>query len=223
MAYNDGKIHNDFYEDSENLEKIALEFSEGNPLLASTLLTLWKNGIKTHGCCNGHENNPTSYLSIEIDNNSRNIINNMCENLSGFDGVVVHFNYFVKENVDIFSIDMPVSIRDEVLTFLSNNINMTLNDEQNNRVLYSKFLMDIAHKKSIDLQYIVASNGEQAFSFGPPAFIDDFPSVDEAIESLKQENSFELSTYLCTDESLEEFIGLIYKSSPFNKNVQSRK
>ena len=226
MTYNDGHIHEDFYEDSENLEKIASEFSEGNPLLASTLLTLWKNGIKTHGCCNGHEDNPISYLSIEIDKNSRFLINNICNNLEGFEDVSVNFTCS-PNMTDAFSIDMPIEVRDIVLNFILNNIKKVVGIERNNRVLYSEFLIDFAHRKSLSLRYAFASDGKQALAFSLPEVLPLFTSnirpLEDAIECLKQTNGFATIPYSCTDESLEEFISLIYKSAFFDRNIQSIK
>ena len=53
--YNDGHIHDNFYSnDKVDLEKRAIDFSEGNSSLKDVLLSLWNNGIETYACCAGH-------------------------------------------------------------------------------------------------------------------------------------------------------------------------
>ena len=75
MKYNNGYSQDNFYnaQIDELLER-AKEYSEGNRDLELTLLNLWKQGIKTIGCCIGHaEDDPKytdgiGYLAFRLDN-----------------------------------------------------------------------------------------------------------------------------------------------------------
>lgn len=75
--YNTGSSDDNFYDASPNeLLERAKDYSEGNKNLEITLLNLWKNGIKTIGCCIGHnEYNPLyyngiGYIAFRLDNDN---------------------------------------------------------------------------------------------------------------------------------------------------------
>lgn len=76
-----------------NIDKYSKEFSEGNELLEITLKLLWKNDIKTKGCCKGHDNKK-QYIAIDLTKN-KDIIINLLSSLNKKD---IHISFVSMNN-----------------------------------------------------------------------------------------------------------------------------
>jgi len=163
MNYNDGKVHTDFFDKpKEELDLIAKEFSEGNENLEELLKTLWSKKIKTSACCIGHkkskslflnentgeiiekDNNLVSYISIVIDDESKNkimpLITSMLEKYKDKIDVKISTNHALLKPV--LSIHCDMDIKDDFFKSLSEAVKK---DEQKNNLLID-FALDFEKK-----------------------------------------------------------------------------
>lgn len=224
MSYNDGQVHTDFYEQIENAEKIANEFSEGDELLKQGLLELWGNGIKTTACCKGHdEKMQPSYISIIIDENSRPLIQTTCEYLYLQEGKM-EIDFINSENGDILSVYMCTE-QDKINFFNFLHLNMNKNEKSekvsNNILLYANYLLDFAKRSGLVCRYCVEKNLMMIGYTRPGTiqiFQNDAPQMDELINTIIETGNLPLTPIMCDEKSLEQFINLIYPNSFANKN-----
>ncbi len=217
MSYNDGLVHNDFYDQDVDRGKIAKEFSEGDPLLESTLLELWDNNIKTSSCCKGHGEGSPAYISFIMNDDSKKLIQATCEYLYLQDGKFeINFISDSSKDYNEFNVSMgSEQDKESYLTFLQQAINYdgSIKGVGENIPIYADNLLRFARSKELDLRYVVNKNG-MAFGYTLPRgliiFTDDMPNLSDMNSSIRKTGQLQLRPISCDENSLEEFINLIY-------------
>lgn len=223
MSYNDGQVHLDFYDKEVDIEKIAKEFSEGDPLLCNSLLELWKNGIKTSACCRGHNENATAYISLVINDNSQKLIQAISEYLYLQDDKMELDFINHRDGYDTFTVGMAdEKTKNEFLTFLCNFLKEKKGIEDSNTVLkYANYLLLFAKKMGLSCRYAVEKN-EMMFSYSYPGTIQLFdenaPRLDDLIESIRETGNLPLMPIRCDEKSLEQFINIIFPNAFVKKS-----
>lgn len=218
MSYNDGYVHLDFYNQEAGKEKIAEEFSEGDSLLSNALLELWNNNIKTTACCRGHGENRNAYISFIINNDSKKLIQATCEYLYLQDGIF-EINFIAdghNKDYDTFCVSMGSDQdKESYLTFLHQalNYNDDIKGVGSNIPIYADNLLKFARSKNLDCRYLVNKN-EMMFGYANPGtlliFDGDVPTLSDMNSSIKETGNLQLRPISCDEESLEQFINLIY-------------
>lgn len=224
MSYNDGQVHTEFYNQKDNIEKVAEDFSEGDNLLKNSLLKLWENNIKTMACCKGHEEKESpAYISLIIDDNSYYLVKKITEFLYLYDGKI-ELDFENGNYGDSFSISMA-SEQDKnyFLNFLclslqNNEKNVDVN---NNVTLYASYLLDFAKRTGLHCRYCVEKD-KMMIGYNQPnslqLFTDDAPHMNELLDSIVKTGNLPLTPIICDEESLEQFIVTLYPNSFVNQN-----
>ncbi len=81
------ELHNNEVKILNNPELAVSEYSEGDPLLKELLLTCWKQGLMTEGCCKGHNDKRLPYLSVICTDVNENLLQKLytvCSNQKQF-------------------------------------------------------------------------------------------------------------------------------------------
>lgn len=216
MSYNDGFVHDDFYDQDVDRGEIAKEFSEGDPLLESTLLELWDNNIKTSSCCRGHDDS-TAYITFIMNDDSKKLIQATCEYLYLQDGKFeINFVSDSSKDYDEFCADMgSEQDKESYLTFLHQAINYdgSIKGVGENIPIYADNLLKFARSKDLDCRYVINKNG-MAFGYtthrGLMLFTDDMPNLSDMNSSIRETGQLQLRPISCDGQSLEEFINIVY-------------
>ena len=116
------------FDNYKDLTKYAEEFSEGSESLKNVLLNMWNKRIRTNSCCKGHDYETyysVPYLSFEIDNNSRNLMNQLLsvEMMNGVD-------YSFYSRPDYSRIDHSICMRNNTFEKEMELINNLLVDDK---------------------------------------------------------------------------------------------
>lgn len=236
MNYNNGKVYHPNDKSIDEQYKMARDFSEGNPILEQLLLSLWKRGIRTIACCNGHDKDRFAYLSLEVDNNYPfvNKVMNFIE--QNRDAYPVHLNFtlydFSNETQQnpqhlIMIIDMPEASKNHIFKKLDEMANTnTISSKTNDIVIRSFYLSSYAREQGLNFCYSVDMKTQKMMlGFVEPNcaifYREKLPDLRECIEQIKSTNQLLLTSFKCNSESVDEFLsivyGSIYKSDENNK------
>lgn len=216
MSYNDGYVHLDFYNQDVDREKIALDFSEGDSLLCSSLLELWENDIITTACCRGHDESSPAYVSLVIDDNSEGLIQATCEYLYLQEGRM-ELNFTNGNNdYDTFTVYMASEEdKESYLNFLQQVLKHddAFKSADNNIPVYAKHLLMFARGMGLNCRYGVEKD-QMMFGYSHPGefqfFDNDAPALSDLNDSIRKTGNLPLRPISCDEKSLEQFINLIY-------------
>lgn len=175
------------FNNKEDLTEFAVEFSEGDNLLKETLLNLWKNNIKTFGCCIGHdlpEYTLVAYLSIIIDQHSIDFIKQLYNKLH-LSNNGVSFSISSKDKTGIFTTYMRDGSKDYVL----NSYNECIGEKTSaNNSYIDECLFLLEYANSLNLIFSIDFNKDDTLvMFRKPndtTKVIDFLPLDEVLPSL---------------------------------------
>ena len=220
MNYNNGQIIQNFYNlDEEELKKIANDFSEENILLKELLLALWKQGIKTEGCCKGHkEKNQLPYISIKSsDNLSLYVISQIIELLLQELNDEIYISFLNNQNNDlVISFYTTIENSNKMFNFISQIQNTSWK-----KCEFTKIMLDIIKLQRLfqvmNLSYqLQISKKEMQIGIAQKNSLIFFNKNIHNIESIykiihnKTIPLESTKTYSCTKESLKHFTDLLY-------------
>jgi hypothetical protein len=223
MKYNDGQIHEDLYQKTdEEKRSIAHEFSEGNELLENALLDLWSRGIETSGCCNGHpeKNQNLSYISIKLDNNSSYLISKIVD-LVKEDGLPDMSISFMSRDFD--NIVANITITEKTKNFIFSKISELSKQNEiykhdNEYIEHTKYLAKFADVNILNFRYAI-SNSQDMLGFYNIGSIIDFsdPALDlnDEIEEIKKSGSIKNVPYKCDNESINSLLQIIFPDDEY--------
>ena len=221
MNYNTGNVLTGFYnQKQEILEKIATDFSEGNIILKNLLLTLWKQGIETVGCCNGHkEKKQLPYISIKSHSNISlyifpQIIEKLIKELQNEIEISIMMNeddinitfYTTEENKNtMFKIIKEIEKTSWKITDLSHLMLDILNLNQFIKNTDSLIYEIKITKESIYIAF--AQKGSLII------FNNNTQDINSIFDNIKNKNIPLQSDkiYLCTKESFNQLVNLLYE------------
>ena len=221
-------IKQDFYNQKEEvLQQLANEFSEGNIYLENTLLNLWKNDIKTQGCCNGHNDKESfPYINILIDNSNLYKINNIIKYFMEYNEEI-NITFCQNTNNLWVTINMKEDIEEEkknqifkIIGQLANKEDEQIDDTLTNMILLAKVIKEnnLTMKYNIDKEEntIAITKPFQLFNNEGQ----DIPYLKDALIALKENAKLSLGIYKCNEEDIKEFVHLFYPNIHYNTNTR---
>ena len=217
MSYNDGQSHIDFYDKEVDKEQMAEEFSEGDMQLKDTLLALWNNSIKTTACCKGHDDQRKAYLSLIINDESIDLIQETIEYLNSQDSSISMDFICSDRDYDSVTITMPKEEDKKNYLFFINNYLVSKQEilEPSNIIKCWNYLQRFAKDRNLTCRFAIDKDNMMA-GFYPRGhaliFTDSAPVLDDQIDSIRETGSLP-SMFKCSEKSLQELINIIYPNT----------
>ena len=212
------KLFKEAFMSKRNIEKFATDFSEGDEFLAETLLNLWKNNIMTLSCCKGHDTKEyymPSYLSILIDENSIDLIENLYNKLcSEKKDVSFVISNRYENNLDSFIIYMRGDSKEYTLNLINQYIGIKSN--LNNKVIdNSLFMLEYAKKMSYKYEIEITKSNTfiQFRSQNDNSDYIDFKPLDECITSLNNIDDISHLFIECNEDELDIIMDVLNKKN----------
>ena len=227
MSYNDGQVHIDFYDESVDIEKIANDFSEGDYKLRCILLNLWKNGIMTESCCNGHDDGRHAYIAFIINEKSKKLIQATSEYLFLQDSRI-ELDFVHSKDYYIFIVYMGAEkAKEKYYNFINSLLSQKIEHESinNNIPEYGYYLLKFARERGVHCRFCVTKD-EMMFGFSYPGELQIFDEnsllLDDIIQAVKETGNIPLCPLKCNEQSLQEFINIIYHNTFMDEDITQK-
>lgn len=224
MIYNDGQVHTDFYDKEVDKIEIAKQFSEGDIQLQDCLLKLWEKGIKTLACCRGHGDTSIAYISLVFDENSSDLIYNICDYMY-FSEEPVELDFSNHKDYDSVSIDMPSErSKHQWLDFISKCANNQNYDFSFSTAIPTTAmeLLAFANREGLSCRYSV-NKDEMMFGYCQPGvlqvFGDNALQLDDIIDDIKTKGELPLAPISCNENSIGKFLNLISSKTAMEEKL----
>ena len=221
MKYNDGHPHDDFYSKSpEELEKIAKEFSEGNEILQQTLLNLWQKGIKTRGCCNGHNDSIRKpYISLEVSENNLLWLIGIINSILDVAGEDVEIDFSGQKNMLITTIIPTEEQKNFIFNILAQNAQENIiKSPWYEIVYYALLLKEMCSRHKLTFRYGIILNDDMRIGINYPLHLIEFnennQNLNEVLPALEEDGILKLGAYKCDLDSLRRLLRAFFPEIP---------
>ena len=209
MNYNNGQSYNNFFSASAEVKgKLAKDFSEGNLKLEKLLIDMWDNGIKTNSCCNGHDDGRSWFLSFEVDENSKQVVNDLINIVGVVDSDSIELDFYpIKDKLSL-SVNSSSEYKDFLLHFMHSSVTNRKSYFENDILNNVTYIEKLAKRLNLDYRFAM-NKGEMAFALYPKGsmvfFSGDMPNIADV-----RNGGFQFRPYKCDSESLKTFLSQIY-------------
>lgn len=219
----------DDYNLDKNKTELAAEMSGGNIYLKNDLLIMWENNMNVIGCSTGNKKEKKyPYISIVIDKNSVNLINDMYDDIFKYMKQYVQVNFvndFLEDGKHRFI--MNISVKNEYANVLFGLIYKTITESKGKEFVQNDIVASILHllnlfslgkcefRLSISQDKMYISIGDTQTSIN-----DAFLNLKDVIPLTREKRTIKYGTYKCDNESLMALASIMYEA---NKGFQKRK